>query len=105
MKKLRIKLIYVIRALRAINRPHLGDKVIYDGIECILIQGVASPYWDMIPLTKENLSLNRRVRFNRIHEKDFKLEPIWKRFGFSFRHTYRFYMRNWFDIDLRNSAI
>lgn len=87
-------------ALRSINRPHLGDVVIYDDVECSLIQGVASPYWDMIPMIKENFELDRRVIFKRIHENDFKLQPLWKRFKFSFMFTYNFYMSNWYRIDI-----
>ncbi len=104
IRSIDVKLQYAMIALKAIRNPHLGDKVIYDGIECFLIQGVNSPKWDLLPNTKENMDLNHRVRFNGVHEDEFQLQPLWKRFRFSFMHTYTFYMRNWYQIDVNKTG-
>lgn len=99
-----VKLQYVYIALRNINKPHLGDFVMYKGVECSLIQGVNNPYWDLLPMTDENLKKSKRDIYRHVHKKDFKLEPFWKRFALSFLYTYNFYMVNWYDIDIRNSG-
>jgi len=94
-----IKLKYAWFAIRQINRPHLGDIVIYKKTECFLIQGVMSPYWDLLPIN-EMVKQNQRTIWKHVHESDFKLEPIWKRFKKSFLFTYNFYMGYWYTIDL-----
>lgn len=90
-----VRLIYVYRTLKAIRRPHLGDIVYYQGKRCELLQGVAAPYWDLW-CEKE------KIRINAVNEKIFKLQPLWRRFFFSFRFTYRFFMGYWYSIDVNN---
>lgn len=95
-----VRLIYAYRALKQINRPHLGDIVYYQGERYTLFQGVRAPYWDMV--RTEDIY---RITASSIHESKFKLQPLWRRFFFSFRFTYRFYMGYWFDIDVRNYGV
>ena len=42
VRRIEVRVRYAFKSLKVINNPHLGDKVIYKGIECSLIQGVAS---------------------------------------------------------------
>jgi hypothetical protein len=100
-KGLLIKLKYAYRALKAINRPHLGDVVIYKNVPCFLIQGVRAPYWDLLPLSEMDKQ-NSRTRWNGVHEDLFQLEPLHKRFKQSFMFTYDFYMKNWYQIEINN---
>jgi hypothetical protein len=83
-------------ALRCIKRPHLGDTVTYFGTYYILLQGCQAPYWDLLD--------KHRNRLNRIHEDNFRLQPLWKRFRFSFMFIYKFYMSNWYSIDIRRTG-
>lgn len=98
MKGLLIKLKYAYFALCKINRPHLGDIVTYKNVECLLIQGVQSPYWDLIPISE--MEKQRRTRWNQVHEDLFKLQPLHKRFKKSFMFTWDFFMGYWYRIDL-----
>lgn len=88
-----VRLIYVKRALKQIRRPHLGDIVFYQGKTCQLLQGACSPYWDL-------WHEEERTRINSVHEGQFQMQPLYHRFWFSFRFTYRFYMRSWHTIDV-----
>lgn len=90
-----VRMIYAYRALKAIRQPHLGDKVYFRGRWHFLNQGVNAPYWDLWqPCT--------RTMEHSIPESKFELQPLYRRFWFSFRFTYRFYMRSWFQIDVKN---
>jgi hypothetical protein len=104
MRKLQVKILYAIQALKCINNPHLGDKVKYKGIDCSLIQGVRNPYWNLLPLTEENLAKNKRDVYRDVHVNDFELQPLRKRFRFSFMFTYKFLMQNWYSIDIRKKG-
>ena len=104
-RSLKIKAQYAKIALKKIKSPKLGDIVTYKNIECMLIQGVAAPLWDLLPMTEENLAKDQREIFKYVHEADFKLKPFIKRFNFSFKSTYDFYIRNWYDIDMKKSKI
>lgn len=101
MKKIKVKLSYVLWALKRIQQPHLGDVVIYKNCNCSLIQGIASPYWDLMPLTKENLDKPKRDIYKRIHESEFKLDKSFKRKWWAFKSSYQFKMDNWFIIDTK----
>lgn len=103
-RSINVKLQYVRVALRKINMPHIGDLVMYKGIECTLIQGVAKPRWDLLPMTKENLAKDKRDIFRFIHEDEFEMQPLWKRAKFAFSSTYRFYMQNWYSIDMNQKG-
>lgn len=92
---------YIKIALRDINKPKLGDIVYYNNIKCSLIQGAQDPYWDLMPLTEENLSKQKRDRYSRVYISDFKMESFYKRFKFSFMFTYNFYMEFWYSMDIR----
>lgn len=94
MRKLVVKLMYVLWALKRINRPHLGDVVVNSGKTYTLIQGVQSPYWDMIQHTHIG-----NIRINNVHKSTFKLKhPIKGRIE-RIKQSYEFQMRNWFSID------
>lgn len=94
-----VRLIYAIRALQQINRPHLGDIVTYKGEKYQLYQGVRAPYWDMVRI--EGIY---RITASSIHESKFQMQPLYRRFWFSFRFTYRFYMGSWYGIDVRQMS-
>lgn len=91
---------YAKKALSEIEKPHIGDIVSYKGKEHQLIQGVANPYWDLLDLSPENLSLPQRHIERSVHISEFRLQPMYKRFLFSFRFTYRFYMNYWYRIEV-----
>jgi hypothetical protein len=90
-----VRLIYAYRALKQINHPHLGDIVTYRGYKYYLNQGVNAPYWDLAGADNPFFE-------SCVYECNFKLQPLWRRFFFSFRFTYRFYMRSWYMIDVNN---
>lgn len=97
-----VRLIYIKRALKQIRKPHLGDVVDYNGERCFLNQGVNAPYWDLIWFDGFESSANV---CSSIHESKFKLQPLWRRFFFSLRFTYRFYMGYWYGIDVQKKYI
>lgn len=97
-----VRLVYLYRALKQIRQPHLGDKVTYKGQKWFLNQGVCAPYWDLVSFGEESLGGMRTICANSVHEGQFKLQPLYRRFWFSFRFTYRFYMQSWYSIDVRN---
>jgi hypothetical protein len=92
-----VRFVYACRALKQIRKPHLGDIVYYQGRRCELLQGVSAPYWDL-------WYEKGKLRLNGIHESIFKLQPLWRRFFFSFRFTYRFFMNYWYTIDVQNKG-
>lgn len=105
MRKIIVKINYAIWALKRVNKPHIGDFVLYKGVKCSLIQGVANPYWDLMPLTTENLEKPKRDVFNQVHVSEFELEKTIKRKLWAFKSSYRFKMQNWFSIDTYGKSI
>lgn len=101
MRKLIVKLNYIIYALKKINKPHLGDFVKYKGMDCWLVQGVNSPYWDLIVFDPTN----QEIRINNVHESQFKISKSPKRLWWSFMHSYSFKMNNWFSNDTYNKKL
>lgn len=97
-----VKLVFAFRALKAINSPHLGDVVMYKGKRHVLNQGVNNPYWDLIDLSPDNIAKPIRDVEKQIHVSQFKLQPLYRRFRFSFMFTYKFLMGYWYSIELNN---
>lgn len=113
IRALVVRLMYVMYALKNINKPHLGDVVTYKGLQCMLIQGVQNPFWDLwyegTPIAIRDVDQvlgddETKERLNHIHKDDFKLQPLWKRFKFSFLSSYEFQMSNWYSIDVQKSG-
>ena len=95
-----VRLVYAYRAIIKINRPKLGDLVTYNSKEYFLIQGVLDPWWDMVEAGKTGKEfILKQVMIRRV-----KLQPLWKRGWWSFMHTYQFYMKNWYRIDVGNKG-
>jgi hypothetical protein len=105
MRKLIVKIAYVIYALKSINRLHIGDIVFYQGKECMLIQGVADPRWDLLPLDKENMDKSLRTVFKNIHKSEFKTAKNAKVYWERFKSNYQFKMGNWFLIDTYQKSL
>lgn len=105
MRKLIVKINYAIWAFKRMNRPHLGDVVIYKGERCFLIQGVANPYWDLLPLSEENLAKPKRDIYRHVHISEFKMDNSIKRKVWAFKESYKFKMQNWFSIDTWHKSI
>lgn len=103
-RKFEVKIRYAIYALKQINRPHLGDIVVYEGKEHALIQGMNSPMWDLMCLDKENLKRPKRKIEKNVHEANFKLQPLYKRFVYSFMFSYKFQMNSWYLIDINKKG-
>lgn len=100
MRKIIVKLMYVLWSLKQINKPHIGDVVTNSGKIYTLIQGVANPYWDMIQYTHIG-----NIRINNVHKSTFKLKnPIMGRIE-RFKQSYKFQMMNWFLIDTWNKKL
>lgn len=89
-----VRATYCRRALRDINKLKIADLVKYDGAWWHTYQGVSDPFWKIVTWTGETQQTKT------IHKQDLKMQPLWKRFFFSFNHTYRFYMSNWYQIDV-----
>lgn len=99
MRKLIVKITYAIWALKRMKIPHLGDVVMYKNEKCSLIQGVANPYWDLLPLNDENLKKDKRDIYKHIHISEFRLSKSFKRNFWAFKSSYKFKIENWFLID------
>lgn len=99
MRKFIVKLMYARYALSRINKPHLGDfvKMKSSGQRFVLIQGVASPYFDLHNPTDGLVK--------RVHKSEFCLiKPFWGRVERFFK-SYRFMMGSWFLIDTWNKSL
>lgn len=89
MKGLYWRLCIVRLSLRWIRSLNLGDIVIHEGREWMLVQGVRRPYWDLArPCSRKD----------GVHEKDFKKVKSISNYWRSFRSGYKFYMTNWLSI-------
>jgi hypothetical protein len=97
---------YLLWAWRKRKDPHIGDIVTFKGEKCFLNQGVAHPYWDLIPLGVEyhTLTPSQKKKYQRVYVRDFQFQPLWLRFGCNFRQDLRFQMTNWFGIDCRQNG-
>lgn len=91
LKKIYYYLLILKLSLKSIKKLNLGDEVKYKGNRYILIQGVMNPKWDLSRIGEYEYLEN-------IHKNDFKKvsNPMawWK----SFKHSYDFYMKNWYGI-------
>lgn len=67
---------------------NLGDRVLYQGREWTLIQGVCSPTWSLV-------RGDERVD---AHESEFRKVRSLANYWHSFRSGYRFYMTSWYSI-------
>lgn len=105
LRRIEVKLNYAIWALKRINKPHLGDVVMYKNEKCSLIQGVSDPYWNLLPLNKENLAKSKRDIYKHIHVSEFKLEKSFRRYWWAFKTSYKFKMGYWFRIDTWNRKL
>lgn len=103
MRKVIVLISYIIYAFKRIPKPHIGDVVKYNGINCMLIQGVANPYWDLLPMTQENMGRDTREIYRRVHVTKFHLDKSLKRKIWAFKASMKFKMQNWYSIDVRNS--
>jgi len=103
--KIWIRIQYAIIALKVINKVKLMEHVFYQGNTCLLIQGVASPYYDLLPQTDENLKKEKRFVHRQVHVSKFKRKPLYRRFRFSFMSTYNFYMKSWYSSDWRRGNV
>jgi len=99
LRNLEVKINYALWAWKRMKQPHLGDVVTYRGEECSLIQGVSNPYWDLLPMTKENLDKPKREIYKRIHSSEFQLDKSFKRNWWAFKSSYQFKMQSWFLND------
>ena len=52
-----------------------------------------------------NLNKEKRDIYKSIHVNNFKMQPLWKRFKFSFISGYKFQMTCWYMVDTYNKSI
>lgn len=90
-------LLIVRLSLRWIRQPNLGDEVFYQGERWTLIQGVCDPIWSLV---RGSHDLGNFERVD-VHRDQFRKVPGLRAKWCSFRSGYRFYMRSWFDIWVR----
>ena len=105
MRKIIVKIKYAIWAFKKINKPHIGDVVVYESQKCFLIQGVSNPYWNLIPISNENLNKPKRDIFRRVHIGEFCLNKSFKRKMWAFKQSYKFRIDNWLLIDTYDKSI
>ncbi len=98
MKKVVLKIRFILIGLKNIFQLNLGDIVIYNGTKCILTQGVYSPEWHM-----HEVVTNARHEY--IHKKKFRKAVSYKNVKNAINGTYRFYMDYWFSIFCRNISL
>jgi len=90
----RLRIVWM--SLRWIPRPNLRDRVIYDGREWTLTQGVKSPIWTLRRGDYSAFPSDAESAF--VHENDFEKVRSLANYLGSFRSGYRFYMGYWFAI-------
>lgn len=98
MRKILVKIMYIVYALKKMNDFHVGDvvKIKESGKIGMLIQGVSNPYWDIDII---------EFRVNKVHKDKFKLSnPIKGRLQ-RIKQSYNFQMRNWCLIDTGNKPL
>ena len=100
-----VRLKYLIWAYKRINDLHLGDIVLYKNEKCLLIQGVANPFWDLLPFNDENLKKEIRTVYKNINCNDFTLDRTFKRNFFAFKSSFLFQMLNWYKIDIYSKNV
>jgi len=103
MRPLEVKARYVLWSLKRINRPKIGEMVYHEGNIGILIQGINAPYWDIYfsdGCDYDGYNYND-FTIKHIHEKDFRMKPLWQRFKYSFKTSYDFQINYWYSIDVR----
>lgn len=92
---LKLKITYILLALRNLPYYHLMDIVIYRGEKWIITNGVTYHKW--------NLSkLNDDCRAEYIDQEEFKPEISFRNLKNRFWGTYHWKMTSWFHIELRN---
>lgn len=74
-------------SIKSITRLNLGDDVIYKGKKYTLTQGVMNPKWNLSG-DEEYLENIHRENFKKV----FNLHACYR----SFKHSYNFYMQNWY---------
>jgi hypothetical protein len=100
IRPIEVKMCYVLWALKRINKPKIGEIVYHKGRVGVLLQGVKAPYWDIY--FSEGNELNNFTIVKHIHENDFRLKPLWRRFKTSFETSYNFQIGYWYTIDIYN---
>lgn len=96
--ELRLKAKHLLKSLKETNEIHIGDAVRYLEQDFFVNNGVACPYWDIVPL---EWGADGKRKSLRIHRHDFK-KYFWKNIKRSMLFHYRFYMDNWYAIDLND---
>ena len=91
MRKIYFWFYIVWLSFKWIFKFNLGDLVIYGSKKYVLIQGAASPYWNL-------REYNGDSRIAHIHQKEFSKVRTVKNIMGSFLSGYSFYMGYWFDI-------
>lgn len=92
MKNLIVRLKYLWRGWNEIGKPHLGMRVVYQGKNCVLTQGVANPYWNMSVIDSDEY-------IKRVHVSDFQLDTSLKGKWLTVKFHYDFYTQYWLQID------
>ena len=82
--------LFIVRlSLSRMRGLNLGDLVVHEGREWMLVQGVSRPRWDLAkPCCHKN----------GVHESEFRKVRSIGNYWRSFRGAYRFYMMNWYGI-------
>jgi hypothetical protein len=97
-RKIEVRILYLIFSFKRINKPHIGDLVIFNGFECHLVQGASDPYWSLVSLSKEG------TRFDMIHRNKFRLSYKPKDLFYRLKYDYDFLMSYWYKIDINRSG-
>jgi len=104
LRKINVTIQYILFSLEQVNKPKIGDVVLYNGVECRLVTRVSGNCWDLSPQTKENLVRSQRIIHKLVDVDDFHMQSLIKRFFFSFLFTYKFLMSNWYLIDISKNG-
>jgi len=89
-----VRAIYAWRALKQIDKPHLGGIVTYRGEKCRLYQGVYSPKWHLSSAATGEI-------FKFVPVPEFELDRSLRGRWAAFKSSYDFWMAYWFTIDVR----
>ena len=95
---LRLKVKHMLISLKGVKEIHIGEHVKYKGEVLFVNNGVAYPYWDLVPLECDENGKRKSIR---VHEDE--LKKVWiKYLKYSLLFHYNFYMDNWYRIDLND---
>lgn len=96
---MKLKIKHFIISIKESRKIHIGDRVNYNGEILFVNNGVCYPYWDLVPLEFDADGKRKSIR---VHQKELKRKLSFSNLKYGLLFHYKFYMSNWYEIDLRD---